>query len=138
MGIISTDKNKITLIYHSESSLGKQTLGYVNSSKKDILPIDTLKTNIPETQWVEISDQLNVKVSGLIDKKHPKFKELYNSDIELDTKGWLKIISNHPEVVVNPILIIGEEFYQITNPSDFVKYIEPDSAGVSRNPSKDQ
>ncbi|MFD2565114.1 arsenate reductase family protein [Aquimarina rubra] len=137
MGIISTDKNKITLIYNSNNSLGKQTLGYVNSSKKDILSIDTAKTNITDTQWLEISNYLDIDISDLIDKKHPKFNELYNSNIQLETNGWLKILDTHPEVVRYPIVIIGEEYHQIQNPSDFVKFIEPDSAGISRNPAEE-
>ncbi|MHA7056930.1 arsenate reductase family protein [Aquimarina sp. M1] len=136
MGVISTDKNKITLIYNSENSIGKQTLGYVKSSKKKILSIDTSKTNIANTQWIEIKDRLGIDIDELIDKQHPKFNKSYGTDARLEVDDWLKIINNHPEVIRGPILILGEKFYQIENPSDFVKLIEPDSAGVSRNPSK--
>ncbi len=136
MGIISTNENKITLIYNSKTSLGKQTFGYVNAAKKEILAIDTAKTNIPGTQWIEITDNLDIPVSNLVNKQHPNFQELYNSDIELETNDWLKVIDKHPETVENPIIILGEEFYRLENPSDFVKYMDPDSAGVSRNPAK--
>ncbi|MBQ0733386.1 arsenate reductase family protein [Aquimarina celericrescens] len=136
MGIISTDKNKITLIYNSETSLGKQTYGYVSASKKDILAVDTSKTNIPGTQWIEIANNLGIQISELVNKEHPNFQESYSANVKLETNDWLKVLDNHPEVVANPILILDEKFYQIENPSDFVKYMDPDSAGVSRNPAK--
>ncbi len=136
MGVISTDKSKITLIYNSKTSLGKQTFGYVNAAKKEILAIDTAKTNIPGTQWVEITDNLGIHISTLINKQHPNFQGSYNPDIELETNDWLKLIDKHPEIIENPVLILGSKFYKLENPSDFVNHIESDSAAVSRNPAE--
>ncbi|MBP2830743.1 hypothetical protein J8281_00970 [Aquimarina sp. U1-2] len=136
MGIISTHENKITLIYNAETSLGKQTLGYVNAAEKDVLTIDTSKTNIPGTQWIEITDNLGISIASLINKQHPNFAATYDENVDLERHDWLKVIDKHPETVEQPILIIGENFYQLKSPSDFVKFMESDSAGVSRNPAK--
>lgn len=55
MGIISSDKNQIKLIYNSNESLGKKTYGYFKASEKKVLAIDTSKTSITGTQWLEIA-----------------------------------------------------------------------------------
>lgn len=133
MGIISTDKNKITLIYNSGTSLGKQTYSYVCTSEKDILAIDTLKTNITGTQWLEIADGLDLEISDLIQKEFPNYLKLYDPKVKLKPEDWIKIIKNHPEVVIFPILIMKDKFYQIKNPSDFIRLTNSDSADVSRN-----
>ncbi len=135
MGVISTDKNKITLIYNSEETLGKQTYGYVSASKKDILAIDTSKTQITGTQWLEIAEKLGLDISDLVQKEYPNYQGLYDPKTSLKTEDWLKLIKKNPKIIRRPILILGEQFYQIENPSDFVKYIEADSAGISRNPT---
>lgn len=121
MGVFSTDKNQIKLIYHSNSSLGKQTNGYVNGSNKDILVIDILHTNLTGTQWLEIAQKLDLTISDLINKEHPSFQATYNKQTNLETNDWLKVIKNHPEVVTYPILVHGEKFHLLKSPSDFVK-----------------
>ncbi len=133
MGIISTDKNKITLIYNSGTSLGKQTYGYVCTSEKDILAIDTLKTNITGTQWLEIADGLDLEISDLIQKEFPNYLKLYDPKVKLKPEDWIKIIKNHPGVIIFPIIIMEDKFYQIKNPSDFIRLTNSDSADVSRN-----
>ncbi len=136
MGFISTDKNKITLIYNSNTSLGKQTYAYVSASEKDILTLDISKTDITGTQWVEIAEGLDLQVSDLINKEHPNFQKSYDENTQLEASDWLKVIKKHPETVAFPIVIKGDQFHKIENPSDFVSLIDADSAGVSRNPAK--
>ncbi|GAA4106966.1 hypothetical protein GCM10022393_01770 [Aquimarina addita] len=136
MGVISTDKNKITLIYNSETSLGKQTNAYIQASENDILTLDTAKTKITGTQWIEILEGLAVKIEDIIDKEHPNFSSEYSTDVQLDTHDWLKILDKSPEVLAYSILIKGNKFHLLRDPSDFIRYMEPDSKGVSRNPSE--
>ncbi|WP_298318510.1 hypothetical protein [uncultured Aquimarina sp.] len=132
MGVISTDKNKIILIYNSDISLGKQTYSYVKSSDKDILAIDTSKTKITGTQWLEIADGLNLDISDLIQKEFPNYRKLYDPKVKLKPEDWIKIIQNHPEVVWFPILIMGNSFYLIKAPSDFINLTNADSVDISR------
>lgn len=63
MGIFSTDKNQITLIYNSNTSIGKQTYAYVSDSKKKIRSINTAKNSLTSTQWVEIAEKHSHLVS---------------------------------------------------------------------------
>ena len=71
MGVISKNKRKATLYYNSASSIGKQCYGYVQASKKKVLGIDISKTKVTGTQWVELAENLNLKVKDLIGMKNP-------------------------------------------------------------------
>jgi|SRR5690554_5049197 len=124
MGVISTNDRKIILYYHSGTSLGKQTLGYVMASKRKLLSIDISKTKVTGTQWAEIADNLHIKISDLINREHPDFVEIYGSEpIDLDQHDWMKVLEKNPQVLTYPIVINGNEYLQIRNPSDFTKYL---------------
>ncbi len=99
MGIFSTDKNQITLIYNSNTSIGKQTYAYVSDSKKKIRSINTAKNSLTSTQWVEIAEKLDIKIKQLINKKHPDYKSLYADNISLKRHDWLKIVEKYSHLV---------------------------------------
>lgn len=130
MTLISTHKNMIKIYYSSESSIGKQTYGYDNASFKDLLAIDVIKTNVTGTQWKELAEKLGVSIGDLVDQNHPAFTKTYNTDTNLDEVGWIKILNNNPEVLNFPIVILGNAYYQIKNPSDIEKYLDPNSGGI--------
>lgn len=133
MGVIATNKNKLSLYYNSESSIGKQCYGYVQASDKKVLGIDITKTTVTPTQWTELADGLKIHVKELLDTNHPDFIQEYGKDaMELETNDWLKILENKPRLVQFPILIFGAEFYQLKSGADFKKYLEPDSADIKR------
>lgn len=124
MGVIGTDDKEIILYYHSGTILGKQTLGYVSASKRKLLSIDISKTKVTGTQWAELAENLHLEISDLIDKGHPDFIKNYGSGpIDLDEHDWLKILEKTPQVVTYPIVINGNEYLQIKNPSDFAKFM---------------
>lgn len=130
MGMISTDKNMIKLYYSSTSSIGEQTYSYLNASFKDILAIDVTKTNVTGSQWKDIAEHLNVTIGNLIDKNHPEYTKVYDDTTHFDEHDWIKILDKSPEILVYPIVIIGEKFIQIKNPSDIEKKLEPNSKGI--------
>ena len=130
MSILSTNKRMIKLYYSSESSTGKQTLGYIDDSEKDQLAIDIQKTNVTGTQWKEIAEKLGKSIGDLVDKEHPSFTDLYSEQTQLTETDWIKVLNNHPEVLSDPILIVGTKFYQIENPSDVEKLLVSSSKGI--------
>lgn len=127
MGVISTDENEIKLYFNSENSIGKQILAYVLASERKIFSIDVFKTKVTGTQWVELAKGLNLTIPDLINKEHPDFTKNYDKNIDLEEHDWLKILEMHPAVLTTPIAIIGEQFVQLHSPSEFIKFIEPDS-----------
>lgn len=124
MGVISENKRKISLYCNGNTSIGKQTFAYVSVSKKKILAIDISKTKVTGTQWLQLADKLNVNVGDLVETEHPDFVKQYGTEtVDFNDEDWIKIIQMHPEVVQYPIIINGEEYLLIKNPSDFAKFI---------------
>ena len=135
MGVIAKDDNQIRLYYNSETSLGKQTFAYVESSEKEILGIDISSTNVTGTQWAELADNLNVPVSELVDQDHPDFVQAYGEEkVKLDENDWFNVLEKTPSVLSCAIAVKGNKTVPIKSPSDFVKYIEDDSAGLEETP----
>lgn len=127
MSVISSNEHTIKLFYSSETSVGKQTLGHINSVDKDVLEIDVTKTKVTGTMWKTIAENLNCNIGDLIAKEHPKFTSRYNDDTDLSEDGWIKVLNNSPEVLAYPILMIDDEFHLIKNPSDVLQLLEPNS-----------
>lgn len=135
MGVIAKNENQITLYYNSETSLGKQTYAYVESAEKDILAIDISKTKVTGTQWAELADNLNIPIKDLVDQDHPNFVEVYGKDkVDLDEDDWFSVLEKTPSVLACAIVVDGEKTIPIKSPSDFVKYIDDDSAGLEETP----
>lgn len=135
MGVIAKNENQITLYYDSETSLGKQTYAYVKSAEKEILAVDISKTKVTGTQWAELADNLQVPIRELVDQGHPNFVKVYGKDkVDLDENGWFSVLENTPSVLACAIVVDGKKTIPIKSPSDFVKYMENDSAGLEETP----
>lgn len=130
MGVISKGKNEIKLFFHSQSSIGKQIRAYVMASERKILTVDISKTNVTGTEWTELAEGLGIPISELINKEHPDFVQTYGENVNLEAEDWLKVLDKHPEVLTTPVAIIGDRYVQLYSPSDFIKYIEPDSKEI--------
>lgn len=133
MGVIAGDKREIRFYYNSESSIGKQALGYIKSSEKNVLEIDVSKTKVTATQWAELASGLNKSPSELIDTEHPDFINNYGNDVNLsDENEWLNLLENQPIVLKQPIIVNGEDFQQIDSPADVKKILGVDSASIHK------
>tara|TARA_R110000868_G_scaffold238405_2_gene492918 strand:- start:72 stop:482 length:411 start_codon:yes stop_codon:yes gene_type:complete len=133
MGVIATDKNKITLYYNSENNIGKKCYAYVQASDKKVLGIDVSKTTVTGTQWAELAEKLKIPIEKLIDVQHPDFKNEFGSNgIDLEQEDWLKIINKNPKLFQFPILIYGNSYHQLKTGADFKKYLESESAGIKK------
>lgn len=135
MGTISTNKNMITLYYNSQTALGKQTYPYVTTANKKVKAIDISKTKVTGTQWATIADNLNITIGELINNEHPDFVKNYQETSDFDSEDWIKVLNNNPDTLRCPVIIVGESYYLLNTPSDFLKYIESNSGGIDgQNP----
>lgn len=132
MGIIARDENQLTLIYSSNTRVGRHTLSYLVGIDKPYLAIDLAKTKIGDTLWVEIADALGVKVGDLVDKRQLDMDE--DSVDDFGTHDWVKIIQKNDMVISQPIAIIGNRTKQIKNPPEIMEFFGVDSAGLEQNP----
>lgn len=133
MGIIATDKNQLTLIYSSNTRVGRWTLSYLEGIDKPYLAIDLCKTKVADTQWVEIADKLNVRIGDLVDKNEMDIEVEDTSD--LDDNDWIKIIQKNDKVISYPIAIMGDRIAQIINAPAIMEFFEVDSAGLEQSPA---
>jgi len=131
MSVLANNKRQLTLIYNSQSSLGKQTLGYVESADDKIQAVDISKTKLGDTVWVSIADGLNKPLEALLDTDIPDVPDVKTSDF--DTDDWLKLLKKNPALLQKPIAINGQKYLQITTPSEALKFFEVDSAGLKKN-----
>jgi arsenate reductase-like glutaredoxin family protein len=135
MGVIARNENQLTLIYSSNTRIGKHTLSYLTGMDGKYLDIDIAKTKVSDTQWVEIADSLGVKVGDLVDKRELDIST--ESSSEFGTNDWLKIIQNNDFVISRPIVIKGKITKQIDNPTEIMEFFKVDSAGLEQSPSND-
>lgn len=129
MTVISKDKLKMTIYYHSETSIGKQVYAYAQAADKKLLAIDVAKTNVTGTQWVELAKGLSVDMADIIQTDHPDFIKTYGAHKpDLEAHDWLKVLEGAPQLLKHPIIIDGENYRQIKSTAEFKKYI---ASGVS-------
>ncbi|QLG44994.1 arsenate reductase family protein [Costertonia aggregata] len=135
MGVISKDKRKLTIYYHSGTTIGEQAHAYANASKKKLHAVDISKTNVTGTQWAELANGLGQSISDLIDTDHPDFIDTYGKEApKMEEHDWLKILENEPHLLKYPVIINGKKYIQVQSAAEFKKYIEPDSAGLEKKP----
>ncbi len=132
MGIIARDERQLTLIYSSNTRVGRHTLSYLTGIDKPYLAIDIAKTKVGDTAWVEIADALGVKVGDLVDKRELEIDSQTTEDF--NSEDWLKIIQNNDSVISRPIAIQGKRTMQIDNPPEILEFFEVDSAGLEQSP----
>ncbi len=135
MGVIARDERQLTLIYSSNTRVGRHTLSYLTGLDEKYLAIDLAKTKVSDTQWAEIAETLGVKIGDLVDKRELDLNE--ESTAEFDSNDWLKIIQKNDFVISRPIAIKGKRTKQIDNPPEIMEFFEVDSAGLEQSPSND-
>lgn len=131
MSVLTTDEHLLTLIYSSESHLGKQVLGYVQGASDDLRTIDIAETKLGDTVWVTLAEGLSKSLGELFDNQSDALPDETDSD-SFSTDDWLKVIEKNPALLQNPIAIKGKEFIQVENRSEVLKFFGVDSAGLEK------
>ena len=135
MGQIARDEKQLTLIFSSNTRVGKRAYAYLEGlDNKRFLAIDISKTKVPDTQWVEIADALDIPIGDLVDKK---ILELDTDTDEFSPDDWLKILQKNDKALYYPIAIKGNVTRQIVNSTELLEFYEVDSAGLEQSPSND-
>lgn len=132
MGVIARNENQLTLIYSSNSRVGRWTLSYLEGIDKPFLAKDLAKTKVADTQWAEIADALGVKIGDLVDKYALEIEVKNTAD--LDDTDWIKIIQKNDAAIAHPIAIMGHKVAQIMNAPEILEFFEVDSAGLEQSP----
>lgn len=131
MTLLARNDNQITFIYSSTSHLGKQVLGYLKGAQKDVEVIDISKENIGDSIWIELAENLNVSLGELFQSSNLDSSKMGDTD-DFDTKDWLNLIGEYPELLNRPISINGDTVKLISNRSEILQFFGVDSAGLEK------
>ncbi len=131
MTLLARDTNQITFIYSSTSHLGKQVLGYLKGTKKDVETIDISKETIGDSLWIELAENLNVSLGELFQTSNVDSSKTGDTS-DFETKDWLKLIGEYPELLNRPILVNGDIVKLISNRSQILQFFGVDSAGLEK------
>ena len=132
MGVIAQNDRQLNFYYSDDSSIAKQTLGFLEASGKEIQMININETKLTGTQWAELSKGLHTTIDGLINKEHPSAADIIG-DADFDEHDWIDVLNNCPQVFEYPIAMNGNKFMQIQTPSDILKFYDVDSAGLEKH-----
>jgi arsenate reductase-like glutaredoxin family protein len=132
MSVLATNERQLTLIYNSASSLGQQTLGYVQAADAKVHTIDISKTKLGDTAWVSIAEGLQKPLHELLAKDLPELPVTEKADF--DTDDWLKLLKKNPALLQKPIAVNGNKYMQVQTPSEVLKFFGVDSAGIKKKP----
>ncbi|MEJ2585411.1 MAG: hypothetical protein P8Z38_10340 [Robiginitalea sp.] len=133
MGVLATNTRELKFYYNSASSIGKQALGYIQSSDKKVLAIDVTSSRVTGTQWMELADGLGIGVHELIDRTHPEFIKTYGRNLKVETdRDWLAILEKSPQLLRYPIILNGENYCQIKELADVKIYLDSECTGLER------
>lgn len=131
---IATDDRQLTLIYNSETRLGRQAYGYVQAALDRIRTIDISKDTLGDTVWVSVSEGLQKPFDQILTKDHPDVPDVDHANF--DTDDWLKLLNKNPKMLQHPIAINGEKFMQVGTPSHVTKFFDVNSAGLEQPPKQ--
>ncbi|MGJ8548981.1 arsenate reductase family protein [Winogradskyella wichelsiae] len=120
MGEIATSNRQITLFYNSKSVRAKQTLTYAKAEGIIVKEVDLLKTKLTGLQIVELAKRLGLTVANLVNQEHPAYNKQFEHH-NFSTDDWLKMIQHNPEIMKQPILLLGDKSVLIETPTDINK-----------------
>ena len=130
MGVLARDDKQFTLIYSSNTRVGKHTLSYLQGIEDKVHRVDISKVKVPGTQWAEVADAIGKTIGDLVDKRILEDDNTDTSDFDSD--DWIKILQNNDEVLTQPIAINGKKTMQIKNPPDVMNFFGVESAGIEK------
>jgi arsenate reductase-like glutaredoxin family protein len=131
MGVIAQDNKQMNFYYSEDSSIAKQSLGYLEASEKKIQLININETKLTGTQWAELSQGVGTTIDGLISKDHPSAKDVIK-DGDFDEHDWIDILNNCPQVFEYPVAMNGTSFLLVKTPSDILKFYGVDSPSLDK------
>lgn len=127
MGVLAESERQLNFYYYPDHKLSKEALAYAESSDAKLNAVNIKKTKVTGTQWVELAEMLGCKVADFLEKDHPVFKEKFDKNTSLNTEDSVKILQNHPEMLVFPIATRGKKAIYVKMMTDVLQLTKPDS-----------
>ena len=133
MKSIARNDDQLTLIYSSETRVGKRTLAHISAIEDAKLQtMDIAETKLTGTQWEEIAEGLGVKLKDLVSYEEVDEDEEKQAEGDYEDYDYINILNNNPKLFVHPVAILGDKMKKITNPTQIQEFIDVDSAGLEK------
>jgi arsenate reductase len=132
MPMIATDKNQLTLIYNSNSYLGKQVAGYVQGIQKKIDLIDITEQQLKDSIWIELSAMLDMSFEAIFEVQNKEWYKTAQDKEAFNDEDWVKLIHSKPQLLERPIAILGNKAKIISRHSEILEFFGVDSAGLEK------
>lgn len=128
---MESKNNEFKLYYNSDKKRDRETLGYAEAQDLALNEKDLAKSNLTERQFAELASKMDIPVQELVDTN----ADYYLSEVKgksFEDDQWLKLLTQHPEMVKTPIAMVGDNAYFVTSPLNLIsKDIEID--GIKSN-----
>jgi arsenate reductase len=118
----NTDK-EITLIYHSEDSIGLKILAYAQIENIPIHDIDLKNMKLTATHWAELASRMNIHVRDLVNTEHPNFSQKFGQLEHLSNDDWLTLLIHNPDILKAPIVMKGHKVILMLNPQEMLNFV---------------
>lgn len=102
-------ENRMIKIYHNpRCSKSREGLSILEESGKEFEIIDYMKSNVSESQLIEIIQKLKLNPIDLVRKNEEIWKVNFK-DKKLTDKQIIKAMSENPKLIERPIVISGNK-----------------------------
>lgn len=107
-------------IYHNpRCSKSRQALAILNDKNAEVEIIEYLKEVPTEKDLELLLNKLNLKPVDLVRKEEKVYKEKFKG-MEFNDWEWIKILTEHPELIQRPVVVRGNKAI-IGRPPELVK-----------------
>ncbi len=127
MAVLSANERQLNFYYYPGHKLSREALAYAECSDAKLNAVNIKNTKITGTQWVELANMLGCKVTDLLEKEHPVFQEKFDKHVLLSTEDAVKILQNHPEMLIFPIATRGNKAVRVKMTTDVLQLTKPDT-----------
>ncbi len=110
----------IKVLHNPTCSKSRGILEYLDESGVEFEVIDFVKEPLSELEIKTVLKKLNINVQDIIRKNETVYKEEFVNQ-SLSEEEWIKILSEHPELIQRPILVKGAAAI-IGRPVEHVKF----------------
>ena len=114
------NKNELTLLYNGTLQKGKQTLAIAHSLTKKINMQDITSVNVSRNLFCVMISKLGIDAKDIVNKN----SDYYQTELQdkgFRTSEWFHIIKNHPELLVNPLVMFHGKGIVCETPTDILK-----------------
>jgi len=134
MGVLAKDNRQLIFIYSESALISQRLLHSVKVVDKRIRLINIDKESISDTIWIEIAAMLNRDFDDLFTLKRLDDSEV-NTSSKFSVGDWLKMISQNPSILKNPIAINGSKASVIKEKHQILSFFNTTGANFDKSVS---